>query len=145
MVKVVDVDRDERESRVRKFVDYAVGKLKIESMPDIAVSDDKDKVRENKSMGYTIPGEGIWVYFGDRYFPDSLRTLAHELVHWRQHEEDRLEEKSGETGSPEENEANAVAGVLLRDYGRSNPEIFESRGARRPSEIIKERIERLRR
>jgi hypothetical protein len=34
---------------------------------------------------------------------------------------------SGETGSNIENEANAKAGVLLRNYGKSNEQIYENK------------------
>jgi hypothetical protein len=36
--------------------------------------------------------------------------------------EKRLEPDSGKTGSPIENEANAVAGILMRKYSEFNPE-----------------------
>jgi hypothetical protein len=35
-------------------------------------------------------------------------------------------ELNGEDGSDTENEANAMAGVIMREFGRENPEIFES-------------------
>jgi hypothetical protein len=57
---------------------------------------------------------------------DILRTLAHELVHRKQEEDGRLDIKSGETGSPIEDEANATAGVLLRNFGKINNSIYES-------------------
>jgi len=37
----------------------------------------------------------------------------------------KLDVSSGQTGSPVENEANALAGVLMRNYGQKNPMIFE--------------------
>lgn len=49
---------------------------------------------------------------------DILRTLAHELVHHMQNLDDRLQDNSGDDGSPEENEANALAAVIMRQYGR---------------------------
>jgi hypothetical protein len=56
---------------------------------------------------------------------DVLRTVAHELTHKRQHErENVIGTDAGETGSQYENEANARAGVLMRDYARLHPEYF---------------------
>jgi hypothetical protein len=57
---------------------------------------------------------------------DVLRTVAHELTHKHQHEREgeQMGADAGETGSPYENEANARAGVLMRDYGRLHPEYF---------------------
>ena len=64
----------------------------------------------------------VWLVTQDRHPKDALRTLAHELVHYQQGIEDRLDNESGATGSTEENEANAVAGILMRHYNQANPE-----------------------
>jgi hypothetical protein len=56
---------------------------------------------------------------------DILRTLAHELVH--HHQKLNGDELDGEDGSDTENEANARAGVIMRKFGRENPEIFENK------------------
>jgi hypothetical protein len=37
----------------------------------------------------------------------------------------RLTSTSGEDGSPDENEANSLAGVIMRKFGRDNPQIYE--------------------
>jgi Zn-dependent peptidase ImmA (M78 family) len=55
---------------------------------------------------------------------DILRSLAHELVHYKQDVEDRLHHTSGQTGSEHENEAHAVAGQIMRLYGKKHPELF---------------------
>jgi len=55
---------------------------------------------------------------------DILRTVAHELVHCRQNQQRPLPDHAGQTGSAWENDANARAGVIMRDYAESNPEKF---------------------
>ena len=67
----------------------------------------------------------IMVVVHNRNMVDILRTLAHEMVHHMQNQDDRLDPKSGEDGSPEENEANSLAGVIMRQFGRNNPHIYE--------------------
>jgi hypothetical protein len=52
---------------------------------------------------------------------DILRTLAHELVHYRQMKEGKITDDSGQTGSDEENEANAEAGVIMRNFNGKFP------------------------
>jgi hypothetical protein len=69
--------------------------------------------------------EQINLVVGDRHPIDVLRTLAHELVHARQREQDELDPGDGATGSDAENQANAAAGVLMRDFGKQHPEFFE--------------------
>jgi Zn-dependent peptidase ImmA (M78 family) len=50
---------------------------------------------------------------------DIYRTLAHELVHYKQKEDGK--EMNGNDGSEIENEANATAAVLLRQYSQKIP------------------------
>lgn len=81
---------------------------------------------EKKSFG-VFDGQGIQVIVKDRHPMDIMRTLSHELVHWKQ----RLEgqELDGEDGSDTENEANAMAGVIMRRFGEKYPEYFSKHGA----------------
>jgi hypothetical protein len=57
---------------------------------------------------------------------DIFRTLAHELVHHQQREHGRIEDphRDGKTGSPIEDEANYMAGRLMRQWGKKNPKMF---------------------
>jgi hypothetical protein len=56
---------------------------------------------------------------------DVCRTLAHELVHYKQDLDKQLEDDdAGATGSPQENEANAEAAVIMRNWGKKHPELF---------------------
>jgi Zn-dependent peptidase ImmA (M78 family) len=50
---------------------------------------------------------------------DVYRTLAHELVHYKQKCDGK--EMNGDDGSEIENEANATAAVLLRQYSQRIP------------------------
>jgi hypothetical protein len=53
-----------------------------------------------------------------------MRSVAHELVHHQQNENGKLKGKISNVGGPIEDEANAVAGELLKKYGIDNPEIY---------------------
>ena len=53
-----------------------------------------------------------------------LRTLAHELTHHKQNLAGILDPHSGATGTDEENQANANAGIVMRDFAKQNPEYF---------------------
>jgi predicted GNAT family acetyltransferase len=77
---------------------------------------------------YNYSGDGlIKVYVKDRAIIDICRSIAHELVHHKQYLEERLLDavKDGEDGSPIENEANAVAGVIIRKWGKLHPELYQ--------------------
>lgn len=108
---------------MKRFVEYACGELNINE-PQIHIINSPTYSQENKSFGGYIPSEEkILVVVHNRNMADILRTLAHELVHHMQNL--KGDELNGDDGSEIENEANAQAGVIMRKFGRENPEIFE--------------------
>ena len=112
---------------IGEFVKYAIKNLEIQKPPrNLTFSYDNAAAKEKRSFGYFDPNANkIWVYCGNRNMADILRTLAHELVHRKQDEEGRINYESGKTGSDIENEANAKAGILLRDFGKQHKEIYQ--------------------
>jgi len=111
---------------IDSFVNYATDYLGIQSKPRIDLDGSIVSAFENRSFGsYNPNSNSIKVNTGNRHIADVLRTLGHELVHHRQKEGGVLHNESGVTGSDHENEANALAGVLLRNFGKNNPLIYE--------------------
>jgi hypothetical protein len=112
---------------IGEFVKYAIKNLEIQKPPrNLTFSYDNEAAKEKRSFGYFDPNANkIWVYCKNRNMADILRTLAHELVHRKQDEDGRISYESGKTGSEIENEANAKAGVLLRDFGKQHEEIYQ--------------------
>jgi len=114
-------------NHVDDFVHYACGHLGLDEPPPIELVNDKKHAQEHSSFGGYHPAEKfIRVNIANRHPADILRTLAHELVHHKQNLDGKLEHGSGETGSDCENEANSEAGIMLRNYGRANPALYES-------------------
>ena len=112
---------------IEDFVEFAVKRLGINKVPELKFVGNRDWAVERHSFGQYNPSDNtLTVYIGNRNMADILRTLGHELVHHRQNELNKLEDGSGKTGSEIENEANALAGVLMRDYGRINDTIYEA-------------------
>lgn len=115
------------EEILQDFIRFCVAELKIKHMPTVKLRKDPQWSVRNRTFGrYTNDQHLLEVAWGGRHIMDVLRTVAHELTHKHQHERDgdRMDATAGETGSPWENEANARAGVLMRDYGRMHPELF---------------------
>jgi hypothetical protein len=109
------------------FVTYACNHLGIKNPPHINLVDDKTEAVKNTSFGgYNPNDKTIHVNVADRHPVDVMRTLAHELAHHRQDIDNRITHESGKTGSDIENEANAQAGIIMRNYGKMNSAIFES-------------------
>jgi hypothetical protein len=115
------------EDILRDFIRFCVKELKIEQMPRVRLRRDPQWSAVHKTFGrYNDDANTLEVSWGQRHIMDVLRTVAHELTHKHQHEREgeQMGADAGETGSPYENEANARAGVLMRDYGRLHPEYF---------------------
>jgi hypothetical protein len=114
-----------RKQLVLDFCRYAIQDLGLQKpYPKIDLTSDKEKTQ---TYGHFSPSDNtIVVYVGNRSLGDILRTIAHELIHRKQAQHNQLGPNSGDTGSPQENEANAYAGVLLRNFGQQNPMIFEN-------------------
>ena len=111
---------------IADFIDFAAKALDLQKVPKITFSDDQELAKNMHSLGaYNPKSDELLVVKGPRLTADILRTLAHELVHRKQDELDPLSKEDGSTGSPVENEANAAAGVLLRQFSKYRPEIFE--------------------
>lgn len=112
---------------IKDFVNFVGNKLEFgDNLPKIILSDDEKEAETMHSFGKFTPEiKELRVVIANRNLADVLRTLAHELVHHKQSLDGKLTPNSNETGSPDENEANALAGVLMREYGKNNPIIFE--------------------
>ena len=111
---------------VDDFIKFAIEILELQNTPKITFIDDSEVAKNMHSLGaYNSGTNELFIVKSNRLTADILRTLAHELVHLKQDELGMIEPDSGKTGSPIENEANAAAGILLRQFGEYRPEIFE--------------------
>lgn len=110
--------------QVADFVNFAKEYLGIKD--DIQIKLAFERTPDLKTTAYYSLDGLVVVYVKDRAIIDVCRSIAHELVHHLQNLEGRLLDamKDGEDGSPIENEANAVAGVIIRKYGKLHPELY---------------------
>jgi len=116
----------EAESIVRDFIRDTARRLGIQKLPRVKLHNDDSWSEDAGSFGrYEPETHELHVNMADRHIMDILRTTAHELVHCRQHELSPLPADAGETGSQWENQANATAGEIMRDYANAHPEMFD--------------------
>lgn len=106
------------------FVKFAANHIGLEELPTINFMKDTKRSVENKSFGGYGNGN-INITITNRHINDVCRTLAHELVHFKQDINDELDDNSGDTGSPAENEANAEAAIIMRNWGKQHPGLFD--------------------
>ena len=114
---------------IGEFIKFAKDRLRLIRIPfNIRLVKDGEFATTFKSFGGFDPiNNDIFIYVTNRSTPDILRTLAHELVHLKQRQDGYIGgTEDGATGSDVENEANAAAGILLRDFGKLNGNIYES-------------------
>lgn len=111
---------------IKHFIRYCKEELNIQSLPVIKLISDRSFVEQFRSYGeYSVHENQIRLYYLGRNLADVCRSLAHELVHHRQNELGMIATNSGDTGSEIENEANAMAGILMRDYGKLNLSVYD--------------------
>ena len=118
---------ESKENSINHFVEYATKQLKLSERPKITLLTGREYSEAKTSLGgYNPMSKEIYVAIEGRLTADILRTLAHEMVHRKQDELGLVKDevKDGATGSPIENQAHAVAGILMRNYGKINKQIY---------------------
>jgi hypothetical protein len=117
-----DLDPD----TINDFIQHVANRLDIDPLPRVVLHTDPDWGTSNHSFGrYDPKAHTLNVSLTNRHILDVLRTVAHELVHCAQHQTRPLPPDAGETGSRWENDANARAGIIMRDWANSHPEQFD--------------------
>jgi putative chitinase len=119
-------DTDNSNDIVNDFIQHVVTELGIDPIPEIHLHTDPEWSEHNHSFGrYDPESHTLNVSMPNRHVMDVLRTVAHELVHCSQNQQHgELPADAGETGSRWENDANARAGIIMRDWANSHPEHF---------------------
>jgi Zn-dependent peptidase ImmA (M78 family) len=127
VLKETILPKEKKVEIVSQFVKFLAGKLGLDSgTPQVVLSYDSGEAASMASFGkYTPETNELRVVAINRNLADILRTIAHEIVHYWQKNDGKLNPASNDTGSAEENEANALAGEFMREFGKNNPMIFE--------------------
>ena len=115
---------------IKEFIDFCISELGIINSPDYHLTNNREDIAT--TAHYDEEGNLVKVYIRDRALVDVLRSIAHELVHHKQREDGRIggdNPQPPDIGGPIEDEANAIAGQLIKKYafdlGRT--EIYESK------------------
>jgi len=106
-----------------KFLKFVEKELGITQPYSIKTSNDHS---EFKTTAYYDPEKQlVAVYVKGRAIIDVMRSFAHELVHHRQHQNGEV--KPGETvqdiGGKIEDDANAIAGQLIKKFTYENKKL----------------------
>ena len=111
---------------LNEFLTFCSKKLGISDDFFVSLHSNRDKLQTLAQ--YNLVDNSIDVYVKDRLMADILRSIAHELVHHQQLEKGDIDINNmpQDIGGHIEDEANAVAGQLVKEFGYNNPEIFEN-------------------
>jgi len=123
---------------LRDFLPLAVQELNLTTVPRIKLARNLHDTHVPTFGRYQNEPEVITVDIENRHPVDILRTIAHEMVHFGQDVDDRLDGESWHTGSAEENEANAVAGVIMRKFNSEYPQYLSMKPVLLPSKTNEE-------
>ena len=124
--KEINITSDELITHFRNFLKICMLELDLDTLPQIEWISGGKLHKERHSFGsFKNDDQVIRVEITNRHPVDIMRTLAHELVHYRQWLEGRMKPGSGKTGSDIENEAHAVTGVIMRRFNNHYPDVFE--------------------
>lgn len=119
------LDRKSTHKILLDFVRFAAEHLELTNLPKFEFQFNTERAVKNSSFG-GYGGRHINITVLNRHVMDVCRTLAHELVHYKQDIDGELDkyENPGADGSPIENEANAQAAVIMRKWGKLHPDLF---------------------
>lgn len=128
-MRITEVNNSEQKiADIKQFVAWAKKELGISHGPKIKLITNKNIVDAKRTFGTTNDLGEIWVYIKNRNLADILRTLCHELIHHKQFEKGTAHNSMDEkTRQAIEDEANALAGRMMREYGQQHVEIYEGR------------------
>ena len=105
-----------------KFIKFVNDELAIDQPFKVKLVTQRDD--DLRTYAYYNPSNGdVKVYCRDRGLADVLRSIANELIHHHQNQMGKLEEPTQDVGGEIEDEANSVAGQLVKKFGYANPKL----------------------
>jgi len=122
-----EMTRKEFDSHLKRFIDFTCQKLNIKEVPGLKYKEPTDQGEQPSFAAYSPCDKEVIIMTKNRHPMDVFRSVAHELVHHKQNEDGKLGKdvaKEGATGSPIEDEANYMAGRVMRWFGKANPDMF---------------------
>lgn len=107
------------------FLPVAMKELDIDKLPQLKPMKHISVHNHQATFGRFLNNDVVIEFaITNRHPLDVLRTLAHELTHFKQHLDNQLDQNSGQTGSPEENQAHAKAGIIMRHFNKLYPNLI---------------------
>lgn len=111
-----------KKNTVRRFISFCIQDLDLKEFFTVHLVNDRRSNGIKTTAFYREADKMVKVYAKNRMLVDVMRSTAHELVHKQQWEQNRIELPVPDIGGPIEDEANAMAGVLIKKFLNYDPE-----------------------
>lgn len=106
---------------IKEFVDFCCDELNIENNFLCKIVSDRAKYGIKTTAFYLHEKNLLVIYGKNRMLGDILRSVAHELTHKQQFDQGRIKGEVQDVGGYIENEANAMAGILVKSFIKNHP------------------------
>lgn len=116
---------DEQKEKLKDFIKFIKNDLGLKSAPTVVLQNGRKGLKTTANYDYTKDEKVVRINGKNRMLVDIMRSVAHEFVHHRQFEQGRLEVKPPDIGGEIEDEANAVAGQLIKKYAQKDQTIYD--------------------
>ena len=116
---------EDQKDKLKDFVIFTKNHLGLKNAPKIVVQNGRKDLKTTANYDYTKPEKVVKINAKNRMLVDVMRSIAHELVHHRQFEQGRLGVKPPDIGGEIEDEANAVAGQIIKLYAQEDQTIYD--------------------
>lgn len=114
-----------QKDKLHDFAKFVRKELGIKHAPTIIITDNKKGIKTTANYDYGKSDKPMKIYSKNRMLVDIMRSLAHELVHHQQWELGKLKVKPPDIGGPIEDEANSVAGQLIKKFAKIDSTIYD--------------------
>ena len=123
----LDLDT-EKTLLISDFINFCCEELPIRGGCKIHIVSDREANRISTTAVYMVGENDIRVYGKNRSLADVMRSVAHEMTHMMQDEQNLLHGNVRDAGGFHEDQANAKAGELLKLYAKKpgRRKIYES-------------------
>ena len=119
-------DRGQVRDTIKQFARSCFRQYGLKNPPKIRIQHNPNWSERTGTFGRFDPDTNtIELAVTGRHMLDILRTLAHELTHAKQNEQGEMPDDAGRTGSPYEDDANALAGRMMRHWAEQHPDQFK--------------------
>ncbi len=116
---------EEKKDKLNRFVKFTKDHLGLKHTPKIVIQNGRKDLKTTANYDYTGSEKVIRINGKNRMLVDVMRSIAHEMVHHRQFEQGKLSVRPPDIGGEIEDEANAVAGQIIKLFAKEDQTIYD--------------------